>query len=419
VTENPLTRRDPAPEAEVPRELYIDEMLRAAALRQSSNDLSLLDFVRIIVRRRLVFLGLFVATLGAIAVMTFTQTPTYESTSVLLVKLGREFMGGAEPGDIAAKRAMQIINRHEVINTEIEILRTQEVIGSVVAEIGVSRLYPDLPAEDPLSPRRATDRFGGNLRVEAVADAPVIRVKFGHPDPAMAAEAVNLLVDRFRERHLWAFGNPQATAFLEEQVSTFRGKLQDLENAIRVLMEEQGGSSLEHATELLSRQRLALSVELNSVKSQIASERAKLGRLEQEKSTLSKYEASDLQDYLDQKLVEASFRLSGLRASKGILEEQMVAYDEQLAELPALRARYDALLREHESTERFLASYSEKLEESLIYEEMDRQKIANIVVLQKGLVPTSPARPRRMLNLAVGAVAAAALGVLGALLLGD
>ncbi len=37
-----------------------------------------------------------------------------------------------------------------------------------------------------------------------------------------------------------------------------------------------------------------------------------------------------------------------------------------------------------------------------ISEEMDRQKIANIAVLQPGLVPSTPVRPRKRLNLAVG-----------------
>ena len=66
----------------------------------------------------------------------------------------------------------------------------------------------------------------------------MIRVLFRHPDPLMAAEAVNLLTERFQERHLWAFGEGRATAFLQEKTAAYRKQLDADDRRIQRFLEE-------------------------------------------------------------------------------------------------------------------------------------------------------------------------------------
>jgi len=62
--------------------------------------------------------------------------------------------------------------------------------------------------------------FGKKLNVESVRKSNVIQVSFLHKDPQIAAKAVNLLVELYKEKHLQVFSNPQSS-FLEKQLAEY------------------------------------------------------------------------------------------------------------------------------------------------------------------------------------------------------
>jgi uncharacterized protein involved in exopolysaccharide biosynthesis len=228
---------------------------------------------------------------------------------------------------------------------------------------------------------------------------------------------VNLLVEHYKERHLFAFAEVRATAFLEEKASAYRKELDEKDDRIRTFLERNGGFAIADLGDLVGRQRRELTSELNSVRSEIAASRRELAHLTKQRSSMSKYEAVDLQADLDKRILAAKAQLSGLEARESTVKGQMVRYDQELADIPALRKEYQNLARERDSTERLYNTYSSQLEEALVSEEMDRQKIANVTVLQAGPVPASPIRPRKLLNVSVGTVVAGMLAVLAALLM--
>jgi hypothetical protein len=53
--------------------------------------------------------------------------------------------------------------------------------------------------------------FGKNLTVEGVGKSNVIEVAFRHKDPRVAARAVNLLVDDYKEKHLQLASDPKSS----------------------------------------------------------------------------------------------------------------------------------------------------------------------------------------------------------------
>jgi uncharacterized protein involved in exopolysaccharide biosynthesis len=401
----------------------------AEGLLTTREAFSLRDLVRVIVRRRVLVATIFVMTLGSVATATFLATPIYESTAILLIKFGREFMN-------AQKASLPETPVSQVVNTEIAILRTNEVIEGVVAAVGPLVLYPglanpgeggvamdsSLPSDLDGEPAQrspvalATSRFAANLRIEGMPDTQVIQISFQHPDPVIAAEAVNLLIDRFKEKHLSAFGEAGATAFLKEQVDTYRKKLDEDEDRVRAFLVENAGFAIGDIGNVMARERRELASELSSVQRETAASRRELAHLKKERAGLSRYEAFDLQERLDEQIQAMMASLSGLEAREASLKKEISRADRELAEVPALHKEYQRLLRERDSNGRLYESYSKQLEAALVSEKMDRQKIANIVVLQAGLVPSSPVRPRKMLNLVVGTLVAGALGVLAALL---
>ena len=84
---------------------------------------SLRDFLNILFKRKTQTLLFFFSTFCVVAIGTFLMKPTYEATSQILVKIGRENMyvpavptGGNNP----------VVNfaREEQLNSEIEILKS-------------------------------------------------------------------------------------------------------------------------------------------------------------------------------------------------------------------------------------------------------------------------------------------------------
>ena len=158
-------------------------------------------------RRRLLVGAIFGVVLLAVGAYTAFATPLYEATSLLLVKIGREYVYQADVGEGGGQIMPR--GRETLINSEIQILRSAEVVKGVVEEMGVEALYPSLALDPPVGQpveSVAAARFLMNLRVRAVEDADVIQVSLRNTDPQVTARAVNLLIERFKEAHLQAFG---------------------------------------------------------------------------------------------------------------------------------------------------------------------------------------------------------------------
>jgi len=186
------------------------------------------DFLTVLFKHRIKVGGFFLASVLIAAVGSFLLPPTYEARSSLTVKTGREYVTPRDSGDAGA---LMLIQLEEVVNSEVRILSSRELIEKVLATMKVETVYPELAAP-PLSTttplQAAALAFKKNLTVEGVKKSNVIEVAFRHKDPRVAARAVNLLVDGYREKHLRVFSDPRAS-FLEKQLAGYDAKRKDSE----------------------------------------------------------------------------------------------------------------------------------------------------------------------------------------------
>jgi uncharacterized protein involved in exopolysaccharide biosynthesis len=408
---------------------------------------SLLEFewvFKALWRRRLLAASLFGAVLLLAGLYTAFSKPVFEATSLLLVKFGREYVYQDEAGGGIMPR-----NRETLINSEIQILRSAEVVKAVVEEMGVATLYPSLAATPPEGKpveSVAAARFLKNLQVRAVQDADVIQVSLRNGDSQVAARAVNLLVDRFKEKHLEAFGEPQATAFLEEKASKASEELKAAEAKLLAFQAEHPQFSLKDKDVLLLRERNELETALHDVENQIVMARQRrlnadpavpgaqeeLLRLRlQERKLLNthnedsrqvqnvRHEIALVEDFLRKSAAEDSGRhskeIAMLEARKGRLQERLAAVESDLQSLPALSQRYRELERAVASKETTYGRIQQRLEKARTSAEMDRQKIANISVIQPAYAPLQPVSPQPMLNLLAALVVGGGLALAAAL----
>ena len=254
---------------------------------------TLRDFLYVLFKRKSRILIIFFSIVVAVTVGSFVMHPTYEATSKVLVKFGRENVytattqtpGGS--GQIAFDTG-----REEQINSEVELLTGQALISKVIADIGVKTLYPDSnpgllkPILDMLRQslgRKELSATDGaillvqkKLEVEATKKSNIITVKFQHTDPVMAARLVNRLVDRFTEYHVLVHQQPQSYEFFDEQVKVQSEELKNSENEFQAYRSKTNVADLKEQRELLLKQISETEMNLAKTRGEISENAGRL-----------------------------------------------------------------------------------------------------------------------------------------------
>ncbi len=119
---------------------------------------------------------------------------------------------------------------------------------------------------------------------------------------------------------------------------------------------------------------------------------------------------------LQKQAFQGRAELSALKVRKTALDQELVDLNKQLDNLVTHESKYRELQRDVTNNEERYRSYRHRLDESRIYDELERQKMTSVSVIEPAAVPMLPANPQKPIILFVGIVLAAGLG--GALGLG-
>jgi uncharacterized protein involved in exopolysaccharide biosynthesis len=133
--------------------------------------------------------------------------PTYKSQSVLMVRLGQEYLVNADPANTTV-----FPERREIMSSEVAMLTAPELALRVMQEIGLARIYPGLAADitrgDTASERWAREKalikFESHLAALPGKDSTLIAVSFSHHNPEIAGLVLARLVDDYldmRRKH--------------------------------------------------------------------------------------------------------------------------------------------------------------------------------------------------------------------------
>jgi uncharacterized protein involved in exopolysaccharide biosynthesis len=225
----------------------------------------------------------FLLVMAASVLFAYLVTPKFVAEAKLYVKFGREYTYRAQAGD--TELVAESFDRGQVIKSEIEILRAQDLADQVIAKVGLGRLYPELlrppsgvgvtlgrllregleriglgPAASDTPPLPPTDQaravFMQNLDAHGGSDSNVITVGFAHPGPRMAAEALDALIDAYMSKRRPLFAELRAPT-LEPELASAKARLRMAEDELaefqaatgivsydaqrQILLDQQGG----------------------------------------------------------------------------------------------------------------------------------------------------------------------------------
>jgi uncharacterized protein involved in exopolysaccharide biosynthesis len=294
---------------------------RYIQLEQEPPSGGLRDFLTILFKHRTKVWVIFLATVLTVTIGSFLIPPTYEAKSSLMVKMGREYVNRPEVGDT---RSLMSLNQEEVVNSEIPILTSRELIEKVLTAMKVETVYPDLAKDPPsnMTPLQAAIlAFEKKLTVEGVKKSNVIEVAFQHKDPQVAARAVNLLVDDYKAKHLQVFSDPQSS-FLEQQLADYEQKLKESESRMEAYKQKHRVFSLEEQRTLLLKQRMELDTSLKTTRNQVDELQKKLSSLKSQQKARTEDPSNYTLSERDKIIVEARSRLLSLQLKEQDLLKQ-------------------------------------------------------------------------------------------------
>jgi protein-tyrosine kinase len=163
--------------------------------RHRPPEVSAREVLRILFKHRTRMTWIAAGTLLLVVVATSARSPVYEARSTLMVRLGT---GSVHLPEVGEQRPDISVTPEEALNSELQILTSDDLIAQTVEIITPDRLYPPLLRFLPRTTGpEAQKKLAEAISAEAIKRSNVLQVAFRHRDPAVAAEAVNVLVNLY------------------------------------------------------------------------------------------------------------------------------------------------------------------------------------------------------------------------------
>jgi len=187
------------------------------------------ELVMVLFRRRRVFVC--VAGLVMVAAIFYAATGTsYQAKMKVLVRRGR-----ADAPVTAGENAPLDLTRmgitEEELNSEVELLRDDEVLRRVVQETGVGGrdwLHFLRLGEGPAQVvERAARRLAKKINVEPVKKTNLIAISYAAGDPQVAAKVLQSLSKGYLEKHKTVHRLDGEWGFFEQKTATSRQQLEE------------------------------------------------------------------------------------------------------------------------------------------------------------------------------------------------
>lgn len=403
----------------------------------------------------------------------------YEARSVLMLRYGREYTTPSVGNDQAPLR----IGLAEIMNSEVSILSSKDLKETVIREIGVDKFVSksNFKAAGLVDPVQvAMILMEKSLTVQAEKNANLISVTYRSEDPKLAADVVNALISNYQDKRLQILNDSKPTLFLENKVSTSYKRLRDSEQKLESFKQTNRIYAFEDQRGMLLKNRESLDADTSGCQTRMKELREKLAVLEKEankvskavsdpsnpdtkdgaqgqlltlkrkeQELLSKYkegnpliistrqEMKAVEDFMAKRKKDPTFSTNNvsLELQKEIIDtkaelasleirftqqkQQLESLNKEIQELDLQENQVHDLRRELSSNEQMYQTYSKRLEDARISDDMDLQKMTSISLVERASAPIRPVSPSRPLGffLLVSAIAGLGGGIVIAFLL--
>src|SRR5580693_2238466 len=209
--------------------------------RERTATPTLRELAMVLFRQRRVFVVASGMVLG-LAILYALFGAKYQANMKVLVRKGRADALVSATEDAPIDLTRMAITEEE-LNSEVELLRDDEVLRKVVEQTGTGRdWFHFLRMGEGRAQRveRAARRLGKKLEVEPVKKTNLIAIKYASEDPQVAAKVLQSLASAYLEKHAAVHRPAGQLPFFAQQTGESRRQLDDAERKLLTFMTGNG-----------------------------------------------------------------------------------------------------------------------------------------------------------------------------------
>jgi uncharacterized protein involved in exopolysaccharide biosynthesis len=376
----------------------------------------------------------FMPVAACLAVIIYLP-PKYRAEAQLLVKTDRELRyrpeTGAAPGVLP-----EVIDNRDVLQSNIAILVSRDVIVNAIGRVGLSRLFPAIASGQQPWPTKlvgtvdrlaaqfglrrtappevpklelAVDQFRRSLVVEAIKRTALIAVTVDSADKDIAAEAANALVQSFLFRAKAIYSN-SAVQSAQRQVTRDEAVLADAE---RAMTEYRAANEVYQPTEQM---RLLLDRQ-STVDRSLAQTRSQVLELLQRQASIANQERSfasamtipTLTTAYKSQVLNTLTDLAASRVRERELSNEAMKVQGQIDQLSSKQTGLIELERKVGIYDQNVKVSSRRLAEELAAADLESGMSASFTVVSPAVAPVKPFRPAPITYMTIAVVCGIAL----------
>ncbi len=408
-------------------------------------------------RRSTVFTVAFVATL-LVTVVVYRMEPVYRATARMEVQ--------------AETPALQTLNELNpsaaadaaFLQTQVDLLQNNNLAWQTMQELGLANgsvefgaggdLWPGSTSHSTVStPANPIRNFKKHLHVELLNESRLVEVSFESVDSNLAARVANTLVKNYVESNFRSKYETtrQASAWMEQQLDELKAKVEKAQQALVDYEREYSIANLGDKENVVQQRLAQLSTDLtaaqvdrankqsvydsarsNSAESAAVAEDTLLGQLESKNAELhteyaaatSQYgpnfykvkqlgnQISEVETLIDRERKRIMQRIES-DYHTAVRREQLLSQDvaEQRAEVQKLNQlliKYTILKGDFETNQQLYDELLKRLKDATVSVSL---RATSVRLADAALVPTTPVRPDKRMDIAVGLLVGLILGV--------
>jgi succinoglycan biosynthesis transport protein ExoP len=443
----------------IPADAAPQSAIQGDALSHSGH---LVDYLRVLHKRRWTAGTAFVIVLASVTAYTFTTTPIYEARTRLLIEAeGPNVINFSEVVDEQRMRAdyyqtqYSVLQSRQLARKTIDALKLWEspYLGGQARSGFFATLFGSKPAQnrstadETAEQSRAIDRFLDNLTISPIRNSRLVDIKYQLSDPELAMRIVNAIATNYINQNLeYKFTtSKEASDWLGDRLAEQRRQVETAEAALQQYREQHDAISLRDHENIVVQKLADLNAAVTQAKTerfqkqalyhQLESLNGKSGGLDSFPAVLSntyiqqqKGELAQLQSQLGQlseKLgdkhpdiikIKGAIELAKTKLQGEIAKVAQSVHNEYLAALAkenSLTRALDQQKTEAQTMNRKAIDYgvlerdvqsSKQIYESLLQRSKEtgvsgELKTSNIRVVDAAERPREPVSPRKLLNL--------------------
>lgn len=240
---------------------------------QTTDTLTIGDIYYLLFRHKgKILLFTLLGVMAAVAV--YFMTPAiYRSEASLLVRYVTDttVLDSASMGERITSPAR---GGENVINSEIEILLSYELVDKVLDDMGFSSFMPT--ATNRFDRARMAAIVRSRINIEVPKSSNIINVSFDGPDPTVSQDFLKRLIDAYLQKHIEIHRAAGAYEFLSQQTDQLRTRLTETEEELRKLKYSEGVVSIEETKRNISVRTEELTKKLGELESSLAAAKARV-----------------------------------------------------------------------------------------------------------------------------------------------